>query len=58
MTIQPDEDIRLRPDGSIDTAYYMARGRRERSQQAHRMAKSCLPEKRERRSFLGALFSL
>ena len=28
---------RLRPDGSIDTAYYMARGRRLRSQAAHRM---------------------
>jgi len=29
---------RTRPDGSIDTAYYMARGRRMRSQQAHHLA--------------------
>ncbi|WP_422824724.1 hypothetical protein [Thalassococcus sp. BH17M4-6] len=28
---------RLRHDGSIDTAYYMARGRRLRSEAAHRM---------------------
>lgn len=57
MTIDTKDSIRTRPDGSIDTAFYMARGRRERSQQAHRLAKSCLPEKRERRSFLGTLFS-
>lgn len=29
------EDLRLRPDGSIDTAYYMALGRRCRSDAAH-----------------------
>lgn len=57
MTIQPDEDIRLRPDGSIDTAYYMARGRHARSQQAHRMARACLPEKRERRSFWSVILA-
>jgi len=32
--------IKTRPDGSIDTAFYMARGRQMRSQQAHRLAKS------------------
>lgn len=30
-------NIRTRPDGSIDTAYYMARGRTLRSRQAHDM---------------------
>ena len=29
------QDIRLRPDGSIDTAYYMSRGRKRRSETAH-----------------------
>jgi len=29
---------RIRPDGSIDTAYYMARGRQMRSRQAHHIA--------------------
>jgi hypothetical protein len=29
---------RLRPDGSIDTAYYMALGRHRRSEAAHAMA--------------------
>ncbi len=32
-----DTPLRLRPDGSIDTAYYMERGRRARSEQAHRL---------------------
>lgn len=57
MTIDTD-DIRLRPDGSIDTAYYLARGRRERARQAHRMARACLSEKRHRRTLLGTLFTL
>lgn len=52
----PQDDIRLRPDGSIDTAYYMALGRRERSKQAHRMGRACLPEKRQRRA-LGRRFA-
>ncbi|WP_157772629.1 hypothetical protein [Pseudoponticoccus marisrubri] len=29
--------IHTRPDGSIDTAFYMARGRRMRSEAAHRL---------------------
>lgn len=33
-------EIIARPDGSIDTAYYMARGRRMRSEQAHAMFKA------------------
>ncbi len=28
-------DIKTRPDGSIDTAYYMARGRLKRSEAFH-----------------------
>ena len=59
MTRSPDttapSDIRLRPDGSIDTAFYMARGRRERTKQAHRMAKSDLPDPRAHH-FLRSLF--
>lgn len=31
------QTLRTRPDGSIDTAYYMARGRRLRSEAAHAM---------------------
>lgn len=34
----PRNDIATRPDGSIDTDHYIARGRLMRSQQAHRMA--------------------
>ncbi len=30
--------IRTRPDGSIDAAHYIERGRYQRSAQAHRMA--------------------
>ncbi|KGM48494.1 hypothetical protein [Pseudooceanicola atlanticus] len=33
-----DTPIRLRPDGSIDTAYYIARSRELRSRQALDMA--------------------
>ena len=32
------QNIRLRPDGSIDTAYYLERGRYQRSEAAHEMA--------------------
>ncbi len=31
--------IRRRPDGSIDTEHYLAKGRRARSEQAHRLLK-------------------
>jgi len=38
--------IKRRPDGSIDTAYYVKQGRQARSQQAHRLAKSAIPMRR------------
>lgn len=48
--------IKRRPDGSIDTAYYMAIGRQERAAQAHNLAKASLPK---RKSFsLWAIFPL
>ncbi|WP_306046244.1 hypothetical protein [Nioella sp. MMSF_3534] len=34
------DTIKTRPDGSIDTAFYMARGRQMRSQQAADMART------------------
>jgi hypothetical protein len=40
MTQDHDDNIRLRPDGSIDTGYYMKIGRDLRSEQAHAMARS------------------
>lgn len=57
MTHFTDPDIRLRPDGSIDTAYYLARGRQARSDQARKMVKSVFPDKRSHHG-LRALFSL
>jgi hypothetical protein len=36
---------RLRPDGSIDTAYYMALGRHRRSEAAHAMAGALWPSR-------------
>lgn len=49
--------IRRRPDGSIDTAHYMAKGRVSRSRAAHDMV---APVPRARRPFfsLAALFAL
>lgn len=43
-------DIRLRPDGSIDTGHYMAIGRRMRSERAHEMARGIAPAPRPKRS--------
>lgn len=37
MNTEYEIDIKYRPDGSIDTAYYMNIGRKTRSQQAHKM---------------------
>lgn len=45
--------IRLRPDGSIDTAHYIALGRVSRSETAHDLAKALRPEAP---SFLARLF--
>ena len=37
MTPNANVAIRRHADGSIETAYYLARGRRERSRQAHHL---------------------
>ncbi len=55
MTRPTDTDIRLRPDGSIDTAYYMARGRHMRSEAAHELM-GTKTERRPRRRGLAGLF--
>ena len=47
MSIDTDTP-RLRPDGSIDTAFYMARGRRIRSETAHRMLGHDVQARRKR----------
>ena len=41
----PDEtpDIKRRPNGSIDTAHYLAIGASMRSEQAHKMIKAVVP---------------
>jgi len=43
----PDENtaIRYRPDGSIDTAYYMQIGRQKRAEQAQSMIKALAPKR-------------
>lgn len=38
MTTEHVNEIRRRKDGSIDTAYYMAKGRNARSAQAHNIS--------------------
>lgn len=48
---QQDDTIRTRPDGSIDTAYYMARGRHMRSQAAHDIFTPEPAKPRRRRGF-------
>lgn len=52
-------EIRRRPDGSIDTAHYMARGRARRSEAAHRMLAPAAPSRPARRPLFGlaALFA-
>lgn len=42
------DQIKTRPDGSIDTAHYMRLGRIARSQAAHDMARSVLPDRHSR----------
>jgi hypothetical protein len=37
LTLTPDPAIRRRPDGSIDTAHYIAEARKLRATQAHRL---------------------
>ncbi|MGP6088860.1 hypothetical protein [Antarctobacter jejuensis] len=48
---RPTDTIRTRPDGSIDTAYYMARGRRMRSEAAHALFSPEPESPRKRRGF-------
>lgn len=57
MTRTTTTDIRTRTDGSIDTGYYMARGRRMRSEAAHDMLRlSTRQEERPaRRGFIARL---
>ena len=38
-TQMTDHRIRRRPDGSIDTQFYLSRGQVARSQQAHRIVR-------------------
>ena len=49
------DPIRTRPDGSIDTAYYMALGRTRRSEAAHDMVRAAFgwPARRRHPRFLG-----
>jgi hypothetical protein len=42
-----DPTIKTRPDGSIDTAHYMAKGRVARANQAKHLAKTLLVEKKQ-----------
>ena len=42
-----NQEILARPDGSIDNAYYMARGRRLRSEQAHAMIKGTVQQAKD-----------
>ncbi|MDX1780356.1 MAG: hypothetical protein R3256_03460 [Thalassovita sp.] len=51
-----DDPSRLRPDGSIDIAHYTERGRKLRSEQAHRLM-GRRPAQSPRRSLWG-LFSV
>lgn len=50
-------EIKRRPDGSIDTAFYMARGRQLRSEQAHTMLQPAAPIEKPR-SITEALLAL
>ena len=51
---QQDDPIRRYPDGSIDFAYYMQRGRKLRSEQAHRLMRR-KPAPAHRRSLWNVL---
>lgn len=52
------DSIRRRPDGSIDTAHYMSRGRTRRSETAHEMGSSLTRNVRRPLFGLAALLSL
>jgi hypothetical protein len=44
MTQNENPDIKLRPDGSIDTTHYMEIGRQRRAEQAQILAKGLRPK--------------
>ena len=50
--------IRYRADGSIDTGYYLAEGRRHRSDTLHRMVRSIMPPDGEARAGRTGYFGL
>lgn len=54
------KNIRTRPDGSIDTAFYMQRGRVHRSEAAHQLVKNICDEARadvpRKTSWIGSFF--
>lgn len=59
MTDQITTNIRCRPDGSIDTAFYMAQGRNMRAQKAKNILRGNAPSEPKapaRRWFLAFLF--
>lgn len=59
MTRTPPAPIRTRPDGSIDTAHYIARGRRARSHAAMEMLRPARTPARPRpRGLLAACTAL
>lgn len=50
-------EIRTHPDGSIDYGFYMAQGRRARSQVAHDMIGAASKATRREAQTLGQIFS-
>ncbi len=53
-----ETQIRRRPDGSIDTAHYMAKGRTCRSDAAHRVVATGSAKTRRPLFSLAALFAM
>lgn len=58
MTIETQTQIRRRPDGSIDTGHYMARGRVARAEQARDMGGAPQGGARRAGGLLAALLAL
>jgi hypothetical protein len=54
-TMTDKTTIRRRPDGSIDTDYYVAKGRRYRSEKAHDAAKEVTKQSDKAFVMLGTL---
>ncbi|QIE44749.1 hypothetical protein G5B38_03965 [Pseudohalocynthiibacter aestuariivivens] len=62
MKLSETPQIKTRADGSIDTGYYMARGRHMRSEAAHRMmgrdmAESAPTKQNMRRGFFSRILA-